>query len=184
MTRSTQSGVNAARGFDVLQSGRPLASLQSESRDVQLPESEQGGNLRLIAAIPPVAFQATQHIMQTDQSRLARRDVAFGERPAVFGKFVLDACRNRKVVGPESLAKLDSESVIRGPVVGRIEKADRLASLASDHGRRQTHQKPPAHVLKDSSLVMKHILVRRARDDRPPPFADRMARLINAQVVI
>src|SRR5215813_2960792 len=102
MARLGQLGIIAAGGFEVFQSDRPLVALQGESRNVQLPESEQGGNLRLIAAIPPVALQATQHILQTDQSRPARRDMTFGERPAVFGEFVLDACRNRKIVSLES----------------------------------------------------------------------------------
>src|SRR5215510_16326962 len=114
MARLGQLGIIAAGGFEVFQSDRPLVALQGESRDVQLPESEQGGNLRLITAIPPVALQAMQHILHTDQRRLACRNVTFGKRPAVFRKFVLDACRDRKVVGMESPAKLDSESVIRG----------------------------------------------------------------------
>src|SRR5262249_5268271 len=74
--------------------------------------------------------------------------------------------------------------VIRGPVVVRVEKTDRFTSLASDQCRRQAHQKSPAHALKDMAVVMKHVLVRRAPDDRPSPFADRLTRLINAQIVI
>src|SRR5215510_863946 len=184
VTRSTQPGVIAARVFKALQSGRPLAALQGESRGIQLPEPEQCGNLRILTAIPPVALHAMQHILQTDQRRLACRYVTFGKQRAVFGEFVLDACRNRKIVGLESPAQLDSESVIRGRVVVRIEKADRFTGLASDHCRRQAHQKSPAHALEDAAPVMKHVLVRRALDDRSPLFADRLARLINAQIVI
>src|SRR5688572_17403908 len=121
----------------MFQRGRPIESLQGESRDVQLPEPEQGRDLRIFAAIPPIALLAAQHILRINQRRLARRDMVFGKRSAVFGEFVLDACRNRKVVGLESPAKLDSESVIRVAVVGGIEKAYRLTSLASDHRRLQ-----------------------------------------------
>src|SRR5262245_27279005 len=126
VARSAQPGVIAARGFKALQSGRPLAALQGESRCIQLPEPEQCGNLRILPTIPPVALQATQHILQTDQRRLACRDVTFGKQPAVFGEFVLDAGRNRKIVSPESPTKLNGKGVIRGPVVVRIEKADRF----------------------------------------------------------
>src|SRR5262249_41823106 len=110
--------------------------------------------------------------------------MTFGERPAVFGEFVLDACRNRKIVSLESPAKLNGVGVIRGRIVVSIEKADRFTTLASDHCRRQTHQKSPAHMFEDAAPVMKHVLVRRARDDRLSPFADRMTRLINAHIVI
>src|SRR5262245_48031278 len=108
--------------------------------------------------------------------------MAFGNQPAVFGEFVLDACRNRNVIGLESPAKLDGESVIRVAAVIGIEKAYSLTSLAPDHRRLQTHQKSPAQVLKDVTAVVKHVLVRRALDYRSTPFADRLARLISAQI--
>src|SRR5262245_8158381 len=94
ITRSPQLRVIAARALEVFQSGCPLAPLQGESRDIQLPESEQRGNFRVLPAIAPVALQAEQHILQTDQRSLAGRDVTFGKGAAVFGEFVLDACRD------------------------------------------------------------------------------------------
>src|SRR5262245_50202373 len=97
---------------------------------------------------------------------------------------MLNATRNRDVVGPVAAEDFGQKSEIFRRIALLKFVADFFPPSPSDHRRLHTHQIAPAELLEDAPAVKIDILVRQPLDDPATPFADGFARLIDAEVVV